>query len=91
MACGTPVVTSGRSAMPEVAGPAGVYVEPASAHGIATGAASLLEDEAHHARLAALGRSRARRFSWDEAATATANVFRRAAGKRPDGPDAYRV
>ena len=44
MACGTPVVTSGCSAMPEVAGPAGVYVDPESAHGIATGAASLLEE-----------------------------------------------
>lgn len=91
MACGTPVVTSGRSAMPEVAGPAGVYVDPESAHGIATGAASLIEDVDHHARLQALGRDRAQRFSWDEAATATANVFRRAAGQRADGPDEYRV
>jgi glycosyltransferase involved in cell wall biosynthesis len=91
MACGTPVVTSGRSAMPEVAGPAGVYVDPDSAHGIATGVTSLLDDSDHHERLTALGRERARRFSWDEAARATANVFRRAAGRRPDGPDEYRV
>jgi glycosyltransferase involved in cell wall biosynthesis len=91
LACGTPVVTSGRSAMSEVAGPAGVYVDPESAHSIATGAASLLDDADHRARLAALGRKRARRFSWDEAARATANVLRRAAGKRPDGPDSYRV
>lgn len=91
MACGTPVVTSGRSAMPEVAGPAGVYVDPESAHGIATGAASLLDDPDHHERLRGLGRERARRFSWDKAAAATAGVFRRAAGKRPVGPDEYRV
>ena len=91
MACGTPVVTSGRSAMPEVAGPAGVYVDPESAHAIATGAASLIEDEDHRARLSRLGRERARRFSWDHAAEATANVFRRAAGKKVDGPDEYRV
>jgi glycosyltransferase involved in cell wall biosynthesis len=91
MACGTPVVTSGRSAMPEVAGPAGVYVDPESAHGIATGVASLLEDPDHHARLRGLGRERARRFSWDKAAAATAGVLRRAAGKRPAGPDEYRV
>ena len=55
MACGTPVVTSGRSAMPEVAGPAGVYVDPESAHGIATGVASLLEDADHHERLPKVG------------------------------------
>jgi glycosyltransferase involved in cell wall biosynthesis len=91
MACGTPVVTSGRSAMPEVAGPAGVYVDPESAHGIATGAASLVEDKDHHRRLAGLSRERARRFSWGDAAAATANVFRRAAGKRPTGSDEYRV
>lgn len=91
MACGTPVVTSGRSAMPEVAGPAGVYVDPESAHGIATGAASLLDDSDHHARLKRLGRERARSFSWDKAAAATAVVFRRAAGLRPNGPDEYRV
>ena len=91
MACGTPVVTSGRSAMPEVAGPAGVYVDPESAHGIATGAASLLEDADHRDRLSGLGKERARRFSWDDAAAATANVFRRAVGRRVDGPDEYRV
>lgn len=91
MACGTPVVTSGRSAMPEVAGPAGVYIDPESAHGIATGVASLLEDGDHHKRLQALGRERARRFSWDGAAEATAAVFRRAAGLRANGPDEYRV
>lgn len=91
MACGTPVVTSGRSAMPEVAGPAGVYVDPESAHGIATGVASLIEDDDHHERLARLGRERARRFSWGQAAEATANVFRRAAGGKTDGPDEYRV
>jgi glycosyltransferase involved in cell wall biosynthesis len=91
MACGTPVVTSGRSAMPEVAGPAGVYVDPESAHGIATGAASLLEDAAHCERVTRLGRERARRFSWNEAAAATAVVYRRAAGQRTTGSDEYRV
>lgn len=91
MACGTPVVTSGRSAMPEVAGPAGVYVDPESAHGIATGVSSLLEDAAHCERLTRLGRDRAKRFSWDQAAAASARVFHRAAGRRTTGPDEYRV
>lgn len=91
MACGTPVVTSGRSAMPEVAGPAGVYVDPESAHGIATGVASLLDDPDHRERLTRLGRERAKRFSWDRAAAATAQVLRRAAGRRTTGADEYRV
>ena len=91
MACGTPVVTSGRSAMPEVAGPAGVYVDPESAHSIATGVSSLLDDDDHRRRLSKLGRERCMRFSWDEAAAATANVLRLAAGAKSHGPDEYRV
>jgi len=91
MACGTPVVTSGRSAMPEVAGPAAVYVDPESAHGIASAVSSLLEDADHRERLARLGRERARRFSWDDAAAATAQVLRQAAGLEVTGDDEYRV
>ncbi len=91
MACGTPVVTAGRSAMPEVAGPAGVYVDPEDPHSIATGITSLLEDREHRERLAALARERAARFSWERAAAATAQVLRQAAGLPPVGPDEYRV
>ena len=91
MACGTPVVTSGRSAMPEVAGPAAVYVDPESAHGIASAVSSLLEDPDHRERLGRLGRERARRFSWDDAAAASAQVLRQAAGLEATGDDEYRV
>jgi glycosyltransferase involved in cell wall biosynthesis len=91
MACGTPVVTSGRSAMPEVAGPAAVYVDPSSPHGIASAAASLIEDEAHRDRLVRLGVERAGRFSWLRAAEATAQTLRGAAGGSSDGADEYRV
>ncbi len=91
MACGTPVVTSGRSAMPEVAGPAAVYVDPGSPAGIASAVASLLADEDHRERLAALGRERAASFTWDAAAAATAQILRQAADLPPSGPDEYRV
>jgi len=91
MACGTPVVTSGSSSMPEVAGPAAVYVDPASPHGIASAVSSLLDDAHHRQRLIALGRERVRRFSWDRAAAATAEVLRQAAGRPPRDADEYRV
>ncbi len=91
MACGTPVVTSGRSAMPEVAGPAAVYVDPTSPHGIASAVSALLEDEDHRRRLAELGRQRAAAFSWDRAAAATAQVLRQAAGLPPTQDDEYRA
>ena len=91
MACGTPVVTAGRSAMPEVAGPAAVYVDPESPHGIATGVLALVRDPEHRRRLGEAGRERAAMFSWERAAAATAQVLRQAAGLPPTGPDEYRV
>ena len=91
MACGTPVVTSGTSAMPEVAGPAAVYVDPASPHGIASAVAALRSDPQHRARLIELGRKRAAKFSWDRAAEATAAVLRQATGLPANGPDEYRA
>jgi glycosyltransferase involved in cell wall biosynthesis len=91
MACGTPVITSGSSAMPEIAGPAAVYVDPSSPHGIASATAALLADSGHRERLVALGRDRAARFSWDRAAEATAAVLRRTAGLPAGGPEEYRA
>jgi glycosyltransferase involved in cell wall biosynthesis len=91
MACGTPVITSGTSAMPEIAGPAAVYVDPASPHGIASATAALLADPDHRQRLVSLGRERAGRFSWDRTAQATAAVLRQAAGLSTDEDDEYRA
>jgi len=91
MACGPPVVTSGRSSMPEVAGPAAVYVDPASPHGIASSVASLLADETNRQRLTRMGHERVERFSWDNAAAATAQILRQAAGLPPTDEDEYRV
>jgi len=91
MACGTPVVTSGTSAMPEIAGPAAVYVDPASPHGIASATAALLADPDHRQRLVSLGRERAKKFCWDKAAQATAVVLRQAAGLHTDEDDEYRA
>ena len=91
MACGTPVVTSGTSAMPEIAGPAAVYVDPASPHGIASATAALLADPDHRQRLVTLCRERARKFSWEKAAQATAVVLRQAAGLHTDEDNEYRA
>jgi glycosyltransferase involved in cell wall biosynthesis len=91
MACGTPVITSGTSSMPEIAGPAAVYVDPGSPHGIASAVAALLEDPQHRNRLVELGHRRAAKFSWDRAAAATAQVLRQAAGLPATGEDEFRA
>ncbi len=91
MACGTPVITSGTSAMPEIAGPAAIYIDPASPHSIASAVATLFQDPQHRERLVALGRERAAKFSWDKAAASTSVILRKAAGLTADGPDEYRA
>lgn len=65
LACGTPVVTSAVSSLPEVVGAAATLVDPLSVEAIAAGITRALSDGAA-AREA--GPAQARRFSWDAAA-----------------------
>lgn len=69
-ACGTAVLTSRVTSVPEVAGDAAVYVDPHSADDIARGVADLMGDEAARLELARVGRERARQFTWDRCAEA---------------------
>ena len=73
LACGAPVVTSARTAMAEVADGAAVLVDPHDATAIADG---IREAIARRDELAVLGPERARAFTWDAAAEATADVYR---------------
>jgi len=91
MACGIPVIVSRATSLPEVAGDAALYVDPASPADIAAAVRRLTGDPRLAATLAAAGRVRAARFSWDEAARASAAVLRRAAGLPGRNADAYRV
>lgn len=91
MACGTPVITSDRSAMPEVAGDAAICVDPADPSAIASALMRLVEDPNHRQALSHAGRQRAALFSWEEAAAATAQVLRQSAGLEQTGSDEYRV
>ena len=76
MACGTPVVTSNRSSLPEVVGDAAVMVEPTDVSALAAAMCWLLDDERHAARLGALGMARARQFTWRRCAEAHLQVYR---------------
>ena len=77
MACGTPVVTSAAGATQEIADGAAVLVDPHDAREIAAGIEQAI---ARRHELARLGPERARRYSWADAAAATARVYREAAG-----------
>jgi len=71
MACGTPVVGSNTSSLPEVVGDAGVLVAPADVDGMADALARLLTDDAFHAELRERALRQAARFSWTQTARET--------------------
>ncbi|MGH9025556.1 MAG: glycosyltransferase family 4 protein [Acidimicrobiia bacterium] len=75
MACGAPVVTSDRSALPESAGDAGVLVDPASVEAVADAVLALLDDPDRRTELRRRGRARAAGFSWDVAARRTWAIY----------------
>lgn len=75
MKAGVPVLTSAGSAMAEVAGKAGLLVNPFSVDEIVDGMRRLSSDKALRRSLAAAGRERAALFTWDDAAQATWEVL----------------
>jgi glycosyltransferase involved in cell wall biosynthesis len=80
MACGTPVVTSNVSSLPEVVGDAAVLVNPENVFDIARGIKEVLLDETLRAELIRRGRAQAARFSWERAARQVLEIYHEAAG-----------
>ncbi len=78
MACGTPVVTAPRGALPEVGGDAVLWVEPENEDSIADGVERALTDTELRSHLRGAGPERARGFSWEEVARRTLESYRRA-------------
>ncbi|ARU06585.1 glycosyl transferase family 1 [Comamonas serinivorans] len=76
MACGTPVLTSNASCMPEVAGGAAHLVDPLDVEDLAHGLARCLEDEAWLVQARTQGLARAAALSWDRCADETVAVYR---------------
>lgn len=75
MAHGLPVLTSNRSALPEVAGDAGLLVDPVDSGDIAAGLLRLAEDKQLWMDLSRKGLARAAECSWERAADSTWNVY----------------
>lgn len=78
LACGTPVVASNRSSIPEVVEEAGVLVDPTDVTSIADGMQRVLEASGLRQRLRAVGPGQAQKFTWHSAATQTLDVYRAA-------------
>ncbi len=76
MAHGLPVVTSNRSALPEVAGDAALLVDPLDVSSIAGALSELIANPERRAALCAAGRARAALFPWSRAVNETYAVYR---------------
>ena len=69
MACGTPVVSSDATALPEVVGSAGILVAAGNEDALAAGIDRIIADSSLRAGLAARGLSHSAQFTWDAVAT----------------------
>lgn len=78
MLYGVPVLTSNNSSMPEVAGDAGVFVNPLDESSIAAGLSLLLDNKTYRNELASKARINAKRFTWQNAANDMWDTFREA-------------
>jgi glycosyltransferase involved in cell wall biosynthesis len=82
MACGTPVITSDRTSLPEVVGTAAVLVDPEDVESIADSIHRVASSESLRAEMRTQGLARAQCFKWDTAATETWEILARERGRQ---------
>lgn len=75
MACGTPVVCSNTSSLPELGGRAARYFDPTNTQGMAAAIEAILTDESLREHMRDLGLEQAAKFSWERAAAETVTVY----------------
>jgi glycosyltransferase involved in cell wall biosynthesis len=73
MACGTPVIASNRTSLPEVTGDAGLLIDPTDPEALLR-ALEQVNDERVRIELVHRGLDRAKSFSWERTATRLAGV-----------------
>lgn len=77
MNCGVPVVTSSISSMPEVAGDAGIYVDPLDLDDIKAKLNKTLEDKNFRDEKIKLGFKQSKKFSWEKTVRGTVDVYKK--------------
>ncbi len=76
-ACGTPVITSNTSSMPEVAGEGAALVDPENVNEISSAIESIISNKSLKENFMKRGFKNIKRFSWDKTALLTAEVYER--------------
>ncbi len=81
LACGTPVIASNSSSLPEAGGDVALYFDPRDAAALAQQMARVLDDPAAGRRARVEGPAHAARFSWSRAGEQLSAVYERVAGR----------
>jgi glycosyltransferase involved in cell wall biosynthesis len=76
MACGTPVITSNTSSLPEVVGDAAVLIDPYDEQKLANALLRIVNDELLRVRLRKQGIEQVKKFTWRAAAEKTLQLYR---------------
>ena len=79
MQCGTPVITSNTSSLPEVVGTAGILIDPTQEDELCQAIWTLVTNSTARSQLSQQAIERASQFSWDKCAEQTVDVYQVAA------------
>ena len=77
MACGTPVVASNRSSLPETVGQAGLLVDPYNVEALAAAMQQILADPSLRQHLIQAGQAQAQKFTWSDMGEKLVALYRK--------------
>lgn len=75
MACGTPVITSNSTSLPEVVGKAGIIVDPHKIRDLSSNMYDVLINEDLAENMSIKGLKRSKMFNWEESAKKTVEIY----------------
>ena len=84
MACGTPVIASAVSSLPEIGGDAPLYMDPQNTDEIVRSIKRVLEEDGLRNDMRQRGLARAQKFSWEAAARQTIQLWEEASKGLPE-------
>jgi glycosyltransferase involved in cell wall biosynthesis len=87
MACGAPVIAGRIPALQETLGKAALLVEPMDVEALVQAITGLLQDESRRSKLGSAGQQHAAKYSWEQTARLTLDVYRKLLKRPPGDPD----
>lgn len=74
-ACGTPVVTSNTTSLPEAVGEGGIFIDPRDVSALSNAIAEIISSSSRRTELSEKGLRNARRFRWEESGRKLLKIF----------------